>query len=154
MTDTGHYTGTRRTMIVAGFSGLIGISGCLEGATGGGPESREFTLTIIRTDEQLELQIEPEGEVADVITISVGDTVEFMIINDTEVSVGFHNHATDAEIVLDPGEDRDMAFEATEAMTGRQELEGWIVETEDSGGSTHDTEATSLAVIEVRPRGS
>lgn len=144
----------RRTVIVAGASTMVSLAGCLGGSGPSAPQQRALTLTITRPDGTLELQIQPSGEVADVIRIHVGDTVEFTIVNEARVPVGFHNHATDAEIVIEPDDQAAMRFEATEAMTGRQELEGWVVadEQDGNGDHTHGDEATTLGVIEVRPR--
>lgn len=158
---------TRRTVLVAAGSGVGGLAGCIDTPAGGsGPERREFALTISRSGDALEMRIDPAGDVEDVIRIFVGDTVRFDIANETDVPVGVHNHATDVEIVLDAGGQRTMAFEATEAMIGRHEIEGWVADDEhgdgeddgegdgeqDDGG--HGSGTTSLAVLEVRPRGS
>lgn len=150
---------TRRTVLVAGGSALVPLAGCLDGSDPSGPQHRSYTLTITRSGETLELEIRPAGEVADVIQINVGDTVEFTIVNDAGVPVGFHNHANDAELVIEPGEEHVMSFEATEAMTGRQEIEGWVIESEPDGeghaeeNGAHGDGATTLAIIEVRPGG-
>lgn len=157
MNETSHPIYDRRTFLIAGGSTMLAMAGCLGQSEQSGPQNRSYTLTITRPGDTLELKIEPAGEVADVIQINVGDTVEFTIINEAEVPVGFHNHANDAEIVIETGEQRVMSFEATEAMTGRQEIEGWVVEDEHGEEGAHDEhggEATSLAIIEVRPRGS
>lgn len=128
------------------------LAGCLGGSQPTGPQHRSYALTITRSAETLGLRIEPAGDVADVIQIHVGDTVDFTIVNEAGVPVGYHNHANDAEIVLEPDERREMRFEATEAMTGRQEIEGWVADDEHGGGGGHGGDATSLAIIEVRPR--
>jgi plastocyanin len=147
----------RRTFLLGSGSTILAFTGCIGQSEPSGPQNRSYTLTITRPGETLELQIEPAGEVADVIQIHVGDTVEFTITNAAAVPVGIHNHADDAEIVIEPDEQRVMTFEATEAMTGRQEIEGWVAEGEygeDGAHDEHGGDATSLAIIEVRPRGS
>lgn len=147
----------RRTFLVAGGATIFALSGCLGDSEPSGPQNRAYTLTITRPEDTLKLQIEPAGEVAGVIRIHVGDTIEFTVINEATVPVGFHNHANDAEVVIEPGGRHVMRFEATEAMTGRQEIEGWVAEGEHGEAGAHDghgDEATSLAIIEVRPRGS
>lgn len=143
----------RRTVLVGGGLTMVSLAGCLGGSEPGGPQHHSYTLTLTRSGEALELRIEPAGEVEDVIQVRVGDAVEFTIENDAGVPVGVHNHANDAEIVIEPGDERTMEFEATEAMTGRQVLEGWVVEAGD-GADGHGEEATELAIIEVRPEGS
>lgn len=154
MTDSEQPLVDRRTVLIAGGSAMASISGCLDGSDSSGPQARSYTLAITRSDESFGLQIQPAGDVSGVIQINVGDTVEFTIINEADVPVGFHNHANDAEIVIDPGETRTMSFEATEAMTGRQEIEGWSAEDGNGGGEGHGSEASTLAIIEVRPSGS
>lgn len=158
MDDTVKSQLCRRTVLAAGGSAILSLAGCLsDGSEPSGPQQRSYTLTLTRSGETVELQIDPAGEVADVIQISVGDTVEFTIVNDADVPIGFHNHANDAEIVVVAGAERTMTFEATEAMTGRQEIEGWVAEGADGATETdgeHGGEATTLAVIEVRPRES
>lgn len=157
MSETSRPTYDRRTFLGASGSTMLVLAGCLGQSEPSGPQHRSYTLTITQPGDTLELQIEPSGEVADVIQINVGDTVEFAILNEADVPVGFHNHANDAEIVIDPGEQREMSFEATEAMTGRQEIEGWVAEgehDEEGAHGGHGGEATALAIIEVRPRGS
>lgn len=145
---------SRRSLLVAAGSALVPLAGCLGGGSEpSGPQERSYTLTILRSGESLDLRIDPAGDVADVIKIRVGDTVHFTVVNQADVPVGFHNHADDVEIVIEPGAERSMTFEATEAMTGRQEIEGWVAE-EEHGTGDHGGEATTLAVIEVRPRGS
>lgn len=140
---------------------MLTLTGCLgNGSDRGGPEQRTYTLTLTRSGETVEMTVDPAGEVADVIEINVGDTVEFTIVNEADAPVGFHSHANDAELVVDAGEERVMTFEATEAMTGRQEIEGWVARRGDGGeggggepNGGHGDAATTLAVIEVRPRG-
>lgn len=150
---------TRRTVLVAGGSAMVSLAGCLGGSEPSGSQHRTNTLTITRSGETLELQVEPSGEVEDGIQIRVGDTVEFTIVNEAGVTVGFHNHANDAELVIEPGEEHVLSFEATEAMTGRQEIEGWVAESEHHGeghdeeNAQHGEVTTALAIIEVRPRG-
>lgn len=152
----------RRAVLVSGGAAVLSLAGCLgDGSGASRPQEREYTLTIDRPAETIELQIEPAGDVADVIQINVGDTVGFTIVNEADVPVGLHNHANDAEHVLEPGAQQAETFEATEAMTGRQEIEGWVVEHGDDGTGGHDERdgehgeaATTLAVIEIRPRGS
>lgn len=134
--------------------GLAALAGCVGGGPGAStPQRLAYTLTITRSGDTLEMRVEPAGDVADVIRINVGDTVEFTVVNEAGVPVGVHNHATDAEFVVEPGGRRETSFEATEAMTGRQEIEGWVAD-DGSGGGGHGADATALAVIEVRPRGS
>lgn len=157
MNETNRSSYDRRTVVVVSGSAMVGLAGCLGGSEPSGPQNRSYTLTITRPEDTLELQIDPAGDVADVIQIHVGDTIEFTIINESDIPVGFHNHANDAEIVIEPGAQREMGFEATEAMTGRQEIEGWVVDAEDGGEGADDGHgggATALAIIEVRPRGS
>lgn len=142
----------RRTVLVGGGLTMASLAGCLGGSDPGGPQHRTYTLTLTRSGEALDLQIDPAGEVEDVIQVRVGDTVEFTIENEAGVPVGLHNHANDAEIDIDPGDERTIGFEATEAMTGRQVIEGWVVEAGD-GADGHGEDATELAIIEVRPAG-
>lgn len=149
-------TPTRRAFLAVGASVLVPVAGCLGGGPdASGPEEHAYTMTITRPGETLELRIEPTPDVADVIQMHVGDTAEFTVLNRADDPVGFHNHATDSEITIEPGAERTVAFDATEAMVGRQEIEGWVVEdgtgSEDHGGHG---DATTLVVIEVRPRGS
>lgn len=158
MTGPRHHLVDRRSVLATASTALVSLAGCVGGGPeSAGPQQRAYTLTLTHTGEAPEVKIEPAGEVADVIQINVGDTVEFTIVNEADVAIGFHNHANDAEIVIEPGEQRMMGFEATEAMTGRQEIEGWVSESGEDGTQDHGEhggEAISLAVIEVRPRGS
>lgn len=140
-------------MLAGVAGGLAALAGCLGGPGASTPQRLAYTLTITRSGDSLEMRIDPAGDVADVIRINVGDTVEFTVVNEAGVPVGVHNHATDTEFVVDPGDQRGTSFEATEAMTGRQEIEGWVAD-DGSGGSAHGEDAITLAVIEVRPRGS
>lgn len=154
MTDAMDATIDRRSVLLAGGAGVVSLAGCLGTDPGSsGPQERTYTLTITRPKETLESRIEPAGEIADVVRVHVGDTVEFTVVNETDVPVGVHNHANDAEVVIGPGERRVLAFEASEAMTGRQEVEGWVADAGDEEAPDgHGAEATVLAVIEVRPR--
>lgn len=142
----------RRTVLLTGGSAVVGLAGCLSTGSDGGPEERSFTLTLTRSETGIEGTIEPAGAVADVVQVAVGDSVTFTVLNDAEVSIAIHNHADDTEEIVDAGDDTELSFEATEAMTGRHEIEGWVVEEADGAGD-HDA-ATTLVVIEVRPRGS
>lgn len=152
MNDSVQPAFSRRTVLAAGGATVVSLAGCLGGSEPSGPQRRAYTLTLTRSGGTLGLRIEPAGEVADVIRIHVCDTVEFTVVNEAAVPVGFHNHANDVEFVVEPGQQRATSFEATEAMTGRQEIEGWVVEDEHGGAhDEHGGEATSLAVIEVRP---
>lgn len=147
----------RRRLMKTGVAAAFALAGCVNlGSDDAGPQELSFTLTLTRSDGSLDLQIEPPPAVEDVIRIHVGDSVEFTIRNDTDDPIGFHNHANDAEVVIEPGADRTMAFEATEAMVGRQAIEGWVAQQDHGtgGNHTHDGESTTLAIIEVRPRGS
>lgn len=157
MTGPVRVTVTRRTALAFGGATVATFAGCLGGPEPSGPRHRIYTLTITRPDEALELRIEPAGEVADVIQVRVGDTVEFTVVNETAVQVGFHNHADDVEFVVEPGDQREVSFEATEAMTGRQEIEGWVAEAgqeEEGERGGHGGGEATLGVIEVRPRSS
>lgn len=142
----------RRSVLVAGTVAAASLAGCSGGRE---PQKRTFTLTISRTDQTLHLRVDPAGDVQDVIRVYVGDTVEFVIVNEADVAVGFHNHATDAEFIIDPGDTREESFEASEAMTGRQEIEGWVIQSDGDGSSDsghHPAEVTTIAIIEIRPR--
>lgn len=149
----------RRTVLVAGFTGLVTLAGCfddLAGSTGNGPST--YDLTIIRSGQDLEMRIEAGGDQRDIIQTHVGDTLTFNITNDTEEAVGFHNHANDEVFVIDSNGKHTTEFEAGAEMTGRHEIEGWIVEGTSAGDTTvtpgeHGQSATTLAVIEVRPGG-
>lgn len=147
---------TRRHFVLAMGSAMLSLAGCNgRGRSDSGPQEREYTLTITTEGDTIHLQIEPAGEVEDVIQVNVGDTVTFTVVNNTAAPIGFHNHATDAEIILEPGEERVMTFEATDAMTGRQEIEGWVADSNDEvSDGDHGGDASTLAIIEVRPRGS
>lgn len=146
---------------MAGGTAMLSLVGCIGGGPeDSGPQERQYTLTIAASDETIEMQVTPAGEVADVIQVYVGDTVEFTILNEADDPVGFHNHANDAEVMIEPGREHVMTFEATEAMTGRHEIEGWLAagnqghadDEEDHG--EHGESTTTLAIIEVRPQGS
>lgn len=134
---------------------LVPLAGCSDGETeSSGPQERSYTLTITSDSDTLEMQIDPAGDVEDVIQINVGDTVKFTVENEADSPVGFHNHANDEQVVIDAGGAHETSFEATEAMTGRQEIEGWIATADgDDSGDGHGGDATTLAIIEVRPRG-
>lgn len=146
----------RRTVLGSGVAGLVALAGCLDNPFGSsGPRERTYEITVSRSGEALAVSIEPSSDVEDVVQVNVGDTVTFDIVNDAGAPVGIHNHATDEEIVVEAGGERTTEFEATESMTGRHEIEGWIAE-DDSGTAEgeHGEDATALAVLEVRPRGS
>lgn len=142
---------TRRTTLVA--AGMA-FAGCLGSPADEGPQERTYALTVTRSEGTLAMQVEPAGDVEDVIRVSVGDTVTFTIANEAAVPVGVHNHADDATVVVEPGATRDLGFEATEAMTGRHEIEGWVAEEGAADPDDHAEDATVLAIVEVRPRGS
>lgn len=158
MTDPSS-TVRRRTVLVAGVSGLVSVAGCVGDLTdGSGHVPHTYELTIVRREQELAVRIEADGEERDVIRTHVGDTLTLEITNDTDDAVGVHNHANDEVFVVDPGDDRTTSFEVGEEMTGRQEIEGWTVEATSGGDGTatpgeHGESATTLAVVEVRPGG-
>lgn len=133
---------------------MASVAGCLGDFSGSsGPRERTFQLTIDESGGSLDARIEPEGDVEGVVQVNVGDTVTFDVVNEAGTPVGVHNHATGEEVVIEGGGESTMEFEASEAMTGRQEVEGWLA-SDDSGEGGHGGSATTLLVVEVRPRGS
>lgn len=141
----------RRAVLLAVGTAVAG-AGCLGDPGSDGPRAHTVSLTLTRADGSVEASVESGGPVSDVVQVNVGDSVTFTVRNDADVPVGVHNHADDAEVVVDPGGETDLSFEATEAMTGRHEVEGWLAEDGEAG--EHGAGATTLVVIEVRPRGS
>lgn len=145
----------RRTFIVGVVASVVAVPGCLDvRSSNSGPQERTFTVTI--TTEEGEPAGTIEGaDIEDVAQIHVGDTVTFTFTNDTEQPVGVHDHATDAEIMIDPGMEQRIEFEATESMIGRQEIEAWFPdETDSETNDGHTADATPIVIVEVRPQGS
>lgn len=117
-----------------------------------GPQERSFDVSITVSDGGPEATVE-EAEVEDVVQVYVGDTVRFSFTNNTETRLGVHDHASDAEIVVDPGQQESIEFDVRESMIGRQEIEAWLA-SEGDEGEGHGAGATPIVIVEVRPRGS
>lgn len=167
---------TRRSVVVGGTAGIVSLAGCLDTFTGGsGSRSRTFECRISRAGEKLAMTVEPEGDVEGVVEVQVGDEVTFEFTNATDAEVGVHNHVNDGEVTIDAGGTHAMAFEVTDDMVGRHEIEGWITgsagghheETTEDGHHDEETttethhhedegdhgETVTLLVVEVRPAG-
>lgn len=144
---------SRRDMLGCAGAAIVGIAGCIEGETDG-PQERTYRLTLTRSGETIEGTVEPAGPVSDVVQITVGDSVALVVQNDADIPLGVHNHANDAEVIVDPGTVSDLSFEATEPMTGRQEVEAWDAEGDAAESEGHGADASIVLYIEVRPEGS
>lgn len=146
--------GLTRRAVLLGAAGLTATTGCLSLSGESAPQERTFTVTITENDGV------PAGSVADamvegVVRVFVGDTATFTFVNEADRAVGVHDHASDEELVVEPGARGSVEYEATEAMVGRQEIEAWFTgESEGQQGGGHRADATSIVVVEVRPQGS
>lgn len=146
---------SRRALLSASAAGVAAAAGCLGVLPDrSGPQERRFDVAITTADDELVGTVEG-ADVEDVVQVHVGDTAVFTFANGTADPVGVHDHASDADVVIDPGAEQTMAFEVTEAMIGRQEIEAWFAdETDRQGDDGHGVDATAIVVVEVRPRGS
>lgn len=142
----------RRTFLLGAVAGIASTAGCPDALSGpSGPEDRSFDVTITAADGEL-TGVVAESDIEDVVQVRVGDTATFTFANETADPVGVHDHASDSEVVVTPGDERSISFQVTEAMIGRQEIEAWVAdETAEEDG--HGTDATAIVVVEVRPRG-
>lgn len=144
----------RRAFLLSTAAGITAVAGCLGDLSGdSGPRERSFSVTITTSGAEPDGTVEG-AEVEDVVQVHVGDTVSFTFSNDAGEPVGVHDHASDAEIVIEPGDEGTMEFEVTEAMIGRQEIEAWFVDdTGNRENGEHGADATPIVIVEVRPRG-
>lgn len=146
----------RRALILAGATGIATVSGCVDPRSGGSePQERTFEVRIRRSDGALVGSVPEAGEDG-VVRVYEGDTAAFRFRNETADGVAVHEHASDTAVVVDAGGERTIEFEVTAAMVGRQEIEAWAPEEgpDDGAGDGHGTDATTILVVEVRPRGS
>lgn len=145
----------RRALVLAGVSGAVSLAGCgsLFGGDGG-PQDRSFDVEVTLTGGELQGTVAGAGDVEDVVQVNVGDTVTFTFTNGTDEGIGVHDHATDAEVVLEPGGEETMEFEVRESMVGRQEIEAWLLEEGVEDADSHGADATTIVIVEARPRGS
>lgn len=145
----------RRTFLVSAVTCVVAVPGCLDlRSSTSGPQERTFTVTITTNNGEPAGSIEG-ADIEDVAQLHVGDTVTFTFTNETDQPVGVHDHATDAEIVIDPRMEEHIEFEATESMIGRQEIEAWFPEeTASETNDGHTADATPIVIVEVRPQGS
>lgn len=146
---------SRRVFLLGTATGAAASAGCLDMLPSeSGPQKRTFDVTITVSDGELAGTV-AEADVEDVVQVQVGDTAVFTFANETNELVGVHDHASDAEIVIDPDGEQTMEFEVTEAMIGRQEIEAWFAgETDQQEDGGHGREATAIVIVEVRPQGS
>lgn len=137
MNEGGQVSVSRRELVGASVCTLASLAGCLGGSSGAdGTDEHEFDLTITRSDGELGITLEPESDTPGVVTVGVGDSVTFTIINDANIAVGLHDHATDRELVLEPDASQTLQFTPTDSMVGRHEIEGYRA-TGDGGGDDH-----------------
>jgi hypothetical protein len=130
---------TRRSALVVGLSGVAALAGCSD-APSGRKETATATydLTVSRADSELQLDVSPSGTVSDVIQLNAGRDVTFVISNDADTPVGFHNHVSQDEFVLGAGESRSIEFSLTDDMVGRHEIEGWVAAEANEHGEESD----------------
>lgn len=145
----------RRALLWASATGVAAAAGCLDVLPGErDPQERTFDVAITTADDELVGTVEG-ADVEDVVQVYVGDTAVFTFANRTDEPVGVHDHASDADVAIDPGGEQTLEFEVTEAMIGRQEVEAWFAdETDRREGDGHGADATAIVIVEVRPRGS
>lgn len=145
----------RRVLLLGGATGVASFAGCLDVLSNdSGPQERSFDVTITTADGELVGTV-AGADIEDVVQVHVGDTAVFTFTNETDESVGVHDHASDTEVVIDPAGEQTLEFEVTEAMIGRQEIEAWVADEEDQGEDDgHSPDATAIVIVEVRPRGS
>lgn len=146
---------SRRALLLASASGVAASAGCLDMLPNeSGPQERTFDVTISTADSELVGTV-ADADVEDVVQVHVGDTAVFTFANETDQPVGVHDHASDAEVVIDPAGEQTIEFEVTEAMIGRQEIEAWFAdETDQQEDDGHGMDTTAIVIVEVRPRGS
>lgn len=146
-------TTSRRALLLGAATGVAASAGCLGGLSGDdGPRERSFDVAITAPDGELVGTV-AGADVEDVVQVRVGDTAAFAFGNETDAPVGVHDHASGAEVVIDPGGERTTEFEVTEAMIGRQEIEAWFADEADPRDDGHGVDATTIVIVEVRPRG-
>lgn len=144
----------RRGFLLGVTTSVVAVAGCQDVLSeDSGPQERSFDVTISASNGEPAGTVEG-ADIEDVVQVHVGDTVHFTFINDTGDSVGVHDHASDAELLVEPGAAQSLEFEVTEAMTGRQEIEAWFAAEADESAASHETDATTIVIVEVRPRGS
>lgn len=147
---------SRRALLAAGLAGAASTAGCLGRFTPGGSGSRTLTyeLTLTGSTPDPDLEISPAPDVEGVISIGVGDEVTLEVTNGLDAAFAVHNHVTDEETTVEAGDTATQSFEVIEAMVGRHELEGFVSDGEgEDGEGEHGDQATTLAVVEVRPAG-
>jgi hypothetical protein len=137
MNEGGQVSVSRRELVGASVCTLAGLAGCLGSSSGAdGTDEHEFDLTVTQSDGELGVTVEPERNTPGVVTVGVGDSVTFTIINDANIAVGLHDHATDRELVLEPDASQTLQFTPTDSMVGRHEIEGYRA----TGDGDHDHE--------------
>lgn len=169
---------TRRGALIGGVTTLGVLAGCTDLIGDGGPQTRSYDVTIVERDGSLAADVTPQTAPG-VIQVNVNDDVTLHIENDLEEAIGVHNHVTDEETILSPGETHTMTFTPTDTVVGRHDLEAFRAPDEHDGGgenqsdhdddshgneSDHDEEddddhdrhgeGRAVLVIEVRPAGS